>query len=302
MNTNSVVRIEALGRDNYDTWKLQMRALLTKNDAWGYVSGEIVKPEVIAGNAATEAAAREWINRDEKARSDLILSISANQLKQVKNCVTSRELWLKLQCTYESSGPARKATLLKGLTLQRMNEAGDVREHLHEFFDTVDKLSDMDVHINPDQLAIMMLYSLPTSFENFRCAIESRDQLPTPENLRTKIIEEHDERKAAASNPIQGAMIADKRKSKSKSRTGRSDQEKNKKFEYKCYKCHERDTRPRNVRRRLSIIRNPKVYPFYPPAEEVNVKWQKARERTSGAWTAAALPICVKTWTYLQDR
>lgn len=52
MSTNSVVRIEALGRDNYDMWKLQMRALLVKNDAWGYVSGEVVKPEPSAANAA----------------------------------------------------------------------------------------------------------------------------------------------------------------------------------------------------------------------------------------------------------
>lgn len=160
-----------------------MRALLVKNDAWGYVSGEIVKPEPVENNAASIAAAREWTIKNEKAKSDLILSIDANQLKQIKNCVTSRELWIKLENTYQSKEPARKATLLKNLTLQKMNEAGNVREHLYEFFDNVDKLSDMDVNINPDQLAIMMLYSLPTSYENFRCVIESRDQLPTPKKI-----------------------------------------------------------------------------------------------------------------------
>lgn len=29
------------------------------------------------------------------------------------------------------------------------------------------------------------------SFDNFRCAIESQDELPSPETLRIKIIEEH---------------------------------------------------------------------------------------------------------------
>lgn len=206
MNTNSIVRIEALGRDNYDTWKLQMRALMVKNDAWGYVSGEIVKPESMEGDAASIAAARDWKIKDEKAKSDLILSISASQLKQVKNCVTSRELWIKLESIFQSKRPAHKATLLKSLTLQKMDEGGDIREHLHEFFDAVDKLSEMDVNINPDQLVIMMLYCLPSSYENFRCAIESRDQLPTPENLRTKIIEEHDARRAATSNSTQNAV------------------------------------------------------------------------------------------------
>jgi hypothetical protein len=50
----------------------------------------------------------------------------------------------------------------------------DIREHLNKFADTVDKLSDMDININDDLLAIMMLYSLPASYENFRIAIESR--------------------------------------------------------------------------------------------------------------------------------
>lgn len=39
------------------------------------------------------------------------------------------------------------------------------------------------------------MYSLPASFENFRCAIESRDTLPTPDALRTKIAEVSDARK-----------------------------------------------------------------------------------------------------------
>lgn len=39
----------------------------------------------------------------------------------------------------------------------------------------------MDIDINSDLLPIMLLYSLPASNKNFRCAIESHDQLPDPE-------------------------------------------------------------------------------------------------------------------------
>ena len=35
-----------------------------------------------------------------------------------------------------------------------------------------------------------MLYSLPSSYENFHCAIESRDELPKPKALQIKIIRE----------------------------------------------------------------------------------------------------------------
>lgn len=49
------VKFEILNKDNYETWKLQMRAVLIKNDAWGYMSGTrlIDKPEVPPKDAAT---------------------------------------------------------------------------------------------------------------------------------------------------------------------------------------------------------------------------------------------------------
>jgi len=201
------VRIEPLNRDNFDTWKIQMEALLVKNDSWGYVTGEIPRPEMIANDASRAAAVAIWEKEDRKARSDIILGISPTELKQVKNCRTSKEVWLKLASTYQSTGPARKATLLKQLTLHRMDDQKDVREHLNVFFDTVDKLTEMEIEINSDLLTIMLLYSLPSKFENFRCAIESRDNLPTPEALRVKIIEESDARKTDARNNS-NAMVA----------------------------------------------------------------------------------------------
>lgn len=92
-------------------------------------------------------------------------------------------MWLKLEGIFQSKGPTRKVTLLKQLMLQRLQEGGDVRENINRFFDAVDKLQEIDVGINLDLLAIMLLYSLPPSFVNFRCIIDSRDELPSPENL-----------------------------------------------------------------------------------------------------------------------
>jgi len=56
----------------------------------------------------------------------------------------------------------------------------------------------MQIEINPNLLTVMLLYSLPPSFENFRCAIESRDDLPSLETLRIKIVEESDAWKSDA--------------------------------------------------------------------------------------------------------
>ncbi len=75
-----------------------------------------------------------------------------------------------------------------------MEEDGDIKHHLDSFFDVKDKLDEMNVEVNDDLLSIMLLDSLPENFENFRCAMESRDDLPKPEDLRIKIMEEYQAR------------------------------------------------------------------------------------------------------------
>ena len=108
-------RIEPLGKNNYDPWCIQVKALLVKSDGWPYVSGKTPKPE-------SSAELAKWELGDLKAQSDLILSISTSELRQIKDCKTSREIWLKLESTYNSKGPARKTALLKQLTLSKMKE------------------------------------------------------------------------------------------------------------------------------------------------------------------------------------
>jgi len=44
---------------------------------------------------------------------------------------------------------------------------------------TVDKLQALDIDVNGDLLSVMLLHSLPISFDNFCCAIKSRDNLPS---------------------------------------------------------------------------------------------------------------------------
>lgn len=102
----------------------------------------------------------------------------------------------------------------------------------------------MDVTINQDQLTIMLLYSLPYSFENFRCAIETRDTLPTAEDLKIKIIEESDARnskqqehlEAMLANSAKGGHFRKCDKKGSKQGTGINKQTENH-FPYKCHKC-----------------------------------------------------------------
>lgn len=96
--------------------------------------------------------------------------------------------------------------------MHKMSVSGDIHEEMGLFFDAVDQLESMDVKIHEDLLSIILLYALPTCFDNFRCAIESRDDLPKPEVLKVKILEAYESR--MTNDNAQGAstMYAYKRK------------------------------------------------------------------------------------------
>ncbi|XP_037930811.1 uncharacterized protein LOC119665655 [Teleopsis dalmanni] len=157
--SGTVIRVEPLNAENYDTWKLQMKAILVKNDLWSYIEGTASCP--------TGEGAAKWISFYQKACADIMLSVSASELRLIAECTNSKEIWINLQATYSSKGPARKATLLKKVAHSRMKEGEKVREHLNDFFEAVVKLKEIDVTIGDELLAILLLYSLPDSFNTF---------------------------------------------------------------------------------------------------------------------------------------
>ncbi|GBN23740.1 hypothetical protein AVEN_180037-1 [Araneus ventricosus] len=94
-----------------------------------------------------------------------------------------------------------------------MTDSKNMNEHINEFFMLVDKLKEME--IANDLLTILLLYSIPESYENFRIAIESRDELPSPETLKIKLIEEANARKNKEIPPFhdsQRALYTEKKK------------------------------------------------------------------------------------------
>jgi len=126
-----------------------------------------------------------------------------------------------------------------------MSNGGDVKDHLSKFFDAVDKLEEMEVKIYDDLSMILLYCSLSEKYENFRCAIESRNSLSVPDALNKnhgEVWSAFNETRNTNQAMYSTKNHPDKRSfrkpreegSKSKSNDGTSD----KPFKYKYHRCH----------------------------------------------------------------
>lgn len=89
MNTGNVSRIKLLNENNYDTWKLQMQVVLIKADLWKYINGTLPKPE---SDEYERIDIKSWKRNDQKARSEIILPISATESLITRSCHKSYTL------------------------------------------------------------------------------------------------------------------------------------------------------------------------------------------------------------------
>lgn len=222
--SSGLYQIEKLDDENYDGWAVQMRSVLVHCELWQYVSGAIVKP---TGNADATAA---WSAKDEKALATILLSVKSSQILHIKKCQTSSDAWKKLKEVHRPSGPAIKVTLFKQLLNLKMAESMSMSNHLNNFFDILEKLTEIDIKLQDELLAILILSSLPKSYENFVIAIESRDDLPKVSALKTKLLEEGRRREGDVEHdPLTSSEAAFFSKQRKK--------QQRKSFTGKCFKC-----------------------------------------------------------------
>ena len=96
MLEESGFRIVKLSRDNYHSWKFDLKMMLVGKDLWDIVSGDEVFEE-----GASVAIKKSFRKRDNKALSTICLSISSDLKIYVRNAKSSKEAWDTLSNHFE---------------------------------------------------------------------------------------------------------------------------------------------------------------------------------------------------------
>ena len=104
---------------------------------------------------------------EEKAHSSILLCLADEVIIEVADEETIGGLWLKLESLYMTKSLTNKLLLKQRLFALRMKEGTSLKDHLDQLNTLLMELRNMDVKIEDEDAALLLLVSLPLSYENF---------------------------------------------------------------------------------------------------------------------------------------
>jgi hypothetical protein len=158
----------------FSLWQVKMRAVLAHHDLDDALEG--------FENKDRKAWTPDEVRKDRKALSMIHLQLSNNVLQECLEEKSAAALWLKLESICMANDLTSKMHIKMKLFTYKLQEGGSVLMHISVFKEIVADLISMEVKFDDEDLALLLLCSLPASFSNFRDTIlYSHDTLTVAE-------------------------------------------------------------------------------------------------------------------------
>ncbi|WVZ24349.1 hypothetical protein V8G54_002893 [Vigna mungo] len=219
------------GANDFGLWKIKMEAILIQQGC-----DEALKGESRMSGAMTQEEKKKM---GDKARSAIILCLGDKVLREVAKEKTAAEIWAKLESLYMTRSLAHRLCLKQQLFSFKMSELRTIEEQIAEFSKIVDDLENIEVKLEDEDKAVILLNALPKTFEHFRDALlYGKDQVITLEEVLTSIRTKEFQKLQDSKTTEEGASGLISVKGKGKKQSG-----KEKKLnpdgtkQVRCFKC-----------------------------------------------------------------
>ena len=101
----------------------------------------------------------------ERALSTIFMSMTDNVLREIADKEIASGEWKKLEGLYAGKNMTNRLYLKKRLYTLRMEEGFAVKEHLDAFNSIIMDLGNVDIKVDSEDHALILLCSLPRSYE-----------------------------------------------------------------------------------------------------------------------------------------
>ena len=146
---------------------------------------EAIKGEANMSDSLSQKEKSEMID---KARSAIILCLGDKALREVAKEKTAAAMWLKLESLYMTKSLANRLCLKQQLYTFNMTESKSVMEQIAEFNKIIDDLENIEVKLEDEDKALLLINSLPKKYENFKdTMLYGKDQDITLEEVQAAI-------------------------------------------------------------------------------------------------------------------
>lgn len=219
-----VVKFDGTG--NFVLWQMRLKDLLAQQGISKALE-ETMPEKMDAG---------KWEEMKAQAAATIRLSLSDSVMYQVMDEKTPKEIWDKLASLYMSKSLTSKLYLKQQLYGLQMQEESDLRKHVDVFNQLVVDLSKLDVKLDDEDKAIILLCSLPPSYEHVVTTLtHGKDTVKTEEiisSLLARDLRRSKKNEAMEASQAESLLV----KAKHDHEAGVS---KSKEKGARCYKCHE---------------------------------------------------------------
>ena len=258
MSTSSSPQVERLDSTNYQTWKSRMRYVLEDKDIWEVVSGEEEQP-TIGEEEEDDTALKEWKKKDKKARTTIGLALSDSELLRIDDAETSHQAWQLIRDAHEMNAPPRRMYLRQQFFTERFREDSEtMQEYIDKMLRISNQLKAIGSVQTDEDMAVQLLFSLPESYANLVVALTARDDMPSAEQVRSRLLQEERRRKSPGTQQEvqqEGTALYVKQKGNKKQQSKTENQQgsgERANKNVKCFHCGKLGHRIANCRKKIA--------------------------------------------------
>nr|GEZ63565.1 retrovirus-related Pol polyprotein from transposon TNT 1-94 [Tanacetum cinerariifolium] len=187
---------------DFGLWRVKMGALLIQH---GCEAALEVLP------ADMEAQVKVELKR--KTHSAVILCLSNKVLREVTGATTVARVWSKLETLYMTKSLANKLYLKKKLYTFYMPFGRNIFEYINVFKKIVVDLPNIEVKFEDEDLALLLLTSLPASYEHFVDTLLYRRESLTLEDMMATLNSKEIKERSKAKGMMRNCLKNNRKKS-----------------------------------------------------------------------------------------
>ncbi|GFS42004.1 hypothetical protein Acr_00g0077610 [Actinidia rufa] len=190
---NSQFSIERFnGNSSFTLWQRKVKDILVQQGLAKALKGKDAKPETMKDD--------DWEELMMKCVSTIRLCIADNIINNVMDEDSASALWEKLEKLYLAKSLTNKLHLKRQLYRLKMEEGGNLMEHMNVFNGYLDQLRKVDVKIDEEDKALLLLTSLPNSYDTLVTTLLYEKDTVSLEQVQSSLVSHCTQKRSGWSN------------------------------------------------------------------------------------------------------